>query len=50
MKKITQIVPPVIPPIPPLLRPRRSEIRNGCVNKPGCNSQIIYVLPYMQAA
>lgn len=23
-------------------------ITNGCVNKPGCNSEIIYVLPYLE--
>lgn len=26
------------------------SITMGCVNKPGCNSQIIYVLPYMKFA
>lgn len=25
------------------------KITNGCVNKPGCNSQVVYILPYLQA-
>lgn len=23
-------------------------ITNGCISKPGCNSQIIYILPYLK--
>lgn len=23
-------------------------IKMGCINKPGCNSQIIYILPYLK--
>ncbi len=42
MKKTKQIVPVVVPPIKPKLPSM------GCVNKPGCNSEIIkYVLPYL---
>lgn len=22
-------------------------ITNGCTNKPGCNSQVVYILPYL---
>lgn len=22
-------------------------IKMGCVNKPGCNSQVVYILPYL---
>lgn len=23
------------------------KIKNGCVNKPGCNSKVVYILPYL---
>lgn len=43
-KEIAMIVPQVLIPttIIPVLPPRA-----GCVNKPGCNNQIIYILPYL---
>jgi hypothetical protein len=44
--KTKQIVPIII--VPPAIRPK--GIENGCVNKPGCNSQVVYILPYMKAA
>lgn len=43
-KETTMIIPEVLIPavIVPILPPKA-----GCVNKPGCNNQIIYVLPYL---
>ena len=32
------------------IKPLVPTINNGCVNKPGCNSQVVYILPYMKAA
>lgn len=43
MKKETAITPPILPPLPPI-------IKSGCISKPGCNSQVVYILPYMKAA
>lgn len=46
MRKETEmIIPEVLIPavIVPMLPPKA-----GCVNKPGCNNEITYVLPYMK--
>ena len=30
------------------MKTKIKKITNGCVNKPGCNSKIVYILPYLQ--